>query len=243
MSLLFCRSRLKLPLPYKKAYSRNSRAWESCRLCQTRSDAGAARNRFIERIQTTFCSPLPAFSPAEIEEEIKVLQDIPWLLSPLVEAEQAEHPTLQQEYESLLTLEALQTITSQCLQKLQCLREAAESQMRLCPDCAAGDAGSCSPAYVPPKDLTCGQTSVLAAPLLCYSSFQELRDLFALKLQVARLNQEIAMQKVLMAELLPALEPGLDAEASALRLYRALYTELCEGGRRFPALVRDELAE
>ncbi|NWJ09259.1 TEDC2 protein, partial [Crypturellus undulatus] len=242
MSLLFCRSRLKLPLPYRKAYSRNSRAWESCRFCQTRADAAAARNRFIERIQTTFCSPLPAFSPAEIEEEIKVLQDVPSLLSQSVEAEPAEHPTLQQEYESLLTLKGLQTIASQCLHKLQRLREAAESHARLCPDCAAG-AGICSPAHAPPRDMACGWAAGLAAPLLCYSSLQELQDLFALKLHVAMLNQEIAMQKVTMDELLPALDSSLRAEASALQLYRAVYTQLCEGGRRFPALVRDELVE
>ncbi|NXA37482.1 TEDC2 protein, partial [Eudromia elegans] len=242
MSLLFCRSRLKLPLPYRKAYSRNSRAWESCRLCQTRADAAAARNRFIERIQTTFCSPLPAFSPAEIEEEMKVLQDVPSLLNQFMEAEHTEHPTLQEEYESLLTLEGLHTVASQCLQKLQHLREAAESQLRLCPDCT-GPAGSSSPAYIPPRDLACGLTGVLTAPLLCYSSFRELRDLFALKSQVAMLNQEIAMQKVMMAELLPALESGLPPEASAAQLYRALYTQLCEGGKRFPVLVRDELAE
>ncbi|KFQ00545.1 Uncharacterized protein C16orf59, partial [Leptosomus discolor] len=127
MLLLFCRCHLKLPLPYRKAYSRNSRAWEWCHLCQTSADAAAARNRFIERIRTTFCSPLPAFSPAEIEEELKVLQDVPSLLSQYVEAEPAgkekkNHPTLQRDYESLLTLEGLQTTVSQCLHKLQLLR-------------------------------------------------------------------------------------------------------------------------
>jgi len=37
---------------------------------------------------------------------------------------------------------------------------------------------------------------MLAVPLLCYSSFQELSDLFALKLKVSILHQEIALQKV-----------------------------------------------
>ncbi|KAM7091317.1 tubulin epsilon and delta complex protein 2 isoform 1-T1 [Ciconia maguari] len=233
---------LKLPLPYRKAYSRNSRAWERCRLCQTSADAAAARNRFIERIQTTFCSPMPAFSPAEIEEELKVLQDVPSLLSQYVEAEPADHPTLQREYESLLTLEGLQTTISQCLHKLQLLQAAVESQMRLRPDCT-GDVGNCSPACVPPRGQTCDSAGVLAVPLLCYSSFQELRDLFALKLQVSMLHQEIALQKVMMAELLPVLESRLYPEASAAQLYRAIYTQLCEGGKRFPVLVRDELAD
>ncbi|KFQ93288.1 Uncharacterized protein C16orf59, partial [Nipponia nippon] len=239
MLLLLCRCQLKLPLPYRKAYSRNSRAWERCRLCQTSADAAAARTCFIERIQTTFGSPMPAFSPAEIEEELKVLQDVPSLLKQYVEAEPAgkekgaeDHPTLQREYESLLTLEGLQTTVSQCLQKLQLLQA----------DCT-GDVGSGSPACVPPRGQTCGSASMLAVPLLCYSSFQELRDLFALKLQVSMLHQGIALQKVMMAELLPVLESRLCPGASAAQLYRAIHTQLCEGGERFPVLVRDELAD
>ncbi|KFQ66719.1 Uncharacterized protein C16orf59, partial [Pelecanus crispus] len=236
MLLLFCRCQLKLPLPYRKAYSRNSRAWERCYLRQTSADAAAARNRFIERIQTTvsfLSSPPPSTStPAEIEKELKVLQDVPSLLSQYVEAEPAAQPTLEREYESLLTLEGLQTTVSQSLHKLQLLRV----------DCT-GDVGSCSPACVPPKGQMCDSASVLAVPLLCYSSLQELRNLFALKLQVSMLHQEIALQKVMMAELLPVLESRLYPEASAAQLYRAIYTQLCEGGKRFPVLVRDELAD
>ncbi|NXN50578.1 TEDC2 protein, partial [Rynchops niger] len=228
---------LKLPLPYRKAYSRNSRAWERCCLLQTSADAAAARNRFIERIQTTVSfpsSPPPPTStcPAKIEEELKVLQDVPSLLSQYVEAELADHPTLQRDYESLLTLEGLQTMVSQCLHKLQLLQA----------DCTE-DVGSCSPACVPPRGQTCDSAGVLAVPLLCYSSFQELRDLFALKLQVSMLHQEIALQQITMAELLPVLESRLSPEASAAQLYRAIYTQLCEGGKRFPVLVRDELTD
>ncbi|XP_069726646.1 tubulin epsilon and delta complex protein 2 [Phaenicophaeus curvirostris] len=229
---------LKLPLPYRKAYSRNARAWERCRLCQTSADAAAARNSFIERIQTTFCSPVPAFSPAEIEEELKVLQDVPSLLSQYVEAEPEEHPTLQREYERLLTLEGLQTTVSQCLHKLHLLQAAVESQMKLCPDCSE-EAGSCSPTWAQP----CDGAGLLARPLLSYSSLQELRDLFALKLQVSMLHQQIALQKVMMTELLPVLESRPHPEASTAQLYRAIYTLLCEGGKRFPVLVRDELPD
>ncbi|XP_071880171.1 tubulin epsilon and delta complex protein 2 isoform X2 [Anas platyrhynchos] len=233
---------LKLPHPYRKAYSRNCRAWERSRLCQTSADAAAARKRFTERIQTTFCSPMPALSPAEIEEELKVLQDVPSLLRQYVEAEPADHPTLQREYESLLTLEGLQSTVSQCLRKLQLLQAAVESQKRLHPDCT-GDVGSCCPACVPARGRSCGGAGTLAVPLLWYSSFQELRDLFALKLQVSMLHQEIALQKLTMTELLPVLESEACPEASAAQLYRAIYTQLCEGGKRFPVLVRDELAD
>ncbi|NWX71798.1 TEDC2 protein, partial [Alca torda] len=222
---------LKLPLPYRKAYSRNSRAWERC-LRQTSADAAAARNRFIERIQTTVSFSAHRPLPRACEEELKVLQDVPSLLSHYVEAELVDHPTLQREYESLLTLEGLQTMVSQCLHKLQLLRA----------DCTE-DIGSCSPACVPPRGQTCDRAGVLAVPLLCYSSFQELRDLFALKLQVSMLHQEIALQQVTMAELLPVLESRLYPEASAAQLYRAIYTQLCEGGKRFPVLVRDKLTD
>ncbi|NXQ44177.1 TEDC2 protein, partial [Catharus fuscescens] len=219
---------LKLPLLYRKAYSRNSRAWERCRLCQTSADAAAARTRFMERIQTTVSFPS---SPAEIEEELRGLQDVPSYLRQYVEAEPADHPTLQGEYESLLTLEGLQTAVCQCLQKLQLLRT----------DCT-GDMGSCSPACVPARGQTCDSADMLAVPLLCYSSLQELRDLFALKLQVSMLHQEIALQKVMMAELLPVLEPRPFLEGSA-GLFRAIHTQLCEGGQRFPVLVSDELLD
>ncbi|NWT31806.1 TEDC2 protein, partial [Cardinalis cardinalis] len=225
---------LKLPLPYRKAYSRNSRAWERCRLCQTSADAAAARTHFMERIQTTVSFPSrhrPTPSPAEIEEELRGLQDVPSRLRQYMEAEPADPPTLQGEYESLLTLEGLQSTVSQCLQKLQLLQE----------DCP-GDVGSCSPACVPARGQTCDSADMLAVPLLCYSSLQELRDLFALKLQVSMLHQEIALQKVMMAELLPVLEarPWLEGSAG---LFRAIHSQLCQGGRRFPVLVRDELLD
>ncbi|NXB38068.1 TEDC2 protein, partial [Eulacestoma nigropectus] len=224
---------LKLPLPYRKAYSRSSRAWERCRLCQTSADAAAARTRFMERIQTTvsFPSRHGVQLLCKIEEELRGLQDVSSRLRQYVEAEPADPPTLEGEYESLLTLEGLQTTVSQCLQKLQLLQA----------DCT-GDVGSCSPACVPARGQTGDSADMLAVPLLCYSSLQELRDLFALKLQVSMLHQEIALQKVMMAELLPVLEPRPFLEGSA-GLFRAIHTQLCEGGQRFPVLVRDELLD
>ncbi|XP_048817611.1 tubulin epsilon and delta complex protein 2 [Lagopus muta] len=232
---------LELPLPYRKAHTRNSRAWEKCRLCHTSADAAAARTRFMERTQSTFCSPMSTLSPAEIEEELKALQDVPSRLSLYVEAESADHPTLQREYESLLTLEGLQSAVSQFLHQLQLLRAAVESQRRLHPDCT-GDQGGCCAAHAAGARV-CGSAGTLAVPLLCYSRLQELRDLFALKLQVSMLHQEIALQKLTMTELLPVLDTRPCPGATAAQLYRAMYTQLCEGGGRFPVLVQDELAD
>lgn len=44
---------------------------------------------FLKLLLFEFCSPVLAFSPAEIEEELKVLQDVPSILSQCVEAELA----------------------------------------------------------------------------------------------------------------------------------------------------------
>lgn len=232
---------LELPLPYRKAHTRNSRAWEKCRLCHTSADAAAARTRFTERIQSSFCSPTPTLSPAEIEKELKALQDVPSRLSLYVEAESADHPTLQREYESLLTLEGLQSTVSQCLHKLQLLRAAVESQRKLHPDCTGNQRDCCAACAAGAR--VCGSAGTLAVPLLCYSRLQELRDLFALKLQVSMLHQQIALQKLTMTELLPVLDSRPCPGTSVAQLYRAMYTQLCEGGGRFPVLVRDELAD
>lgn len=52
-----------------------------------------------------------------------------------------------------------------------------------------------------------------------------------------------ASTQVLIAELLPVVESRLPQEDSPSHLYRAVYTQLCEGGERFPVLVNDELPD
>ncbi|XP_019363205.1 PREDICTED: uncharacterized protein C16orf59 homolog isoform X2 [Gavialis gangeticus] len=235
-------SLLKLPPLYRKTYSRNSRLWETCCLCQTSATAAATRNHFVERIQTTFCPSTPTISPAEIEEEVNALHDAYTLLSHHFKAENTGHTTWQSEYECLLTLEGLQTTVSQCLNKLQQLRRAAESQERL-QACCTGGAGCPSADCTPFRGRRCGNMSVLAVPLLYYSSLQELRDITALKLQVAMLWQKINVQKVMITELLPVLEYRIHHKDSVSHLYRAVYTLLCEDGERFPVLVNDELSD
>ncbi|XP_038276026.1 tubulin epsilon and delta complex protein 2 [Dermochelys coriacea] len=236
-------SSLKLPRPYRKAYSRNSRQWEKCHLCQSSSATAAARSRFLERMQSTFCSSAPAFSPAEIEEGVMVLRDARSLLSQYMEAETTGYPIWEKEYECLLTLEGLQDTASQCLHKLQLLRAAAESQMVVYPADCAHKTGTSPADCAPLRGRRCGDTGVLATPLLFYSSCQELRDMATLKLQVVMLRQQIDIQKVLIAELLPILESRLPCGDSPSPLYRAIYTQLCEGGERFPVLMNDELPD
>uniref|UniRef100_A0A8D0H6L7 Tubulin epsilon and delta complex protein 2 n=1 Tax=Sphenodon punctatus TaxID=8508 RepID=A0A8D0H6L7_SPHPU len=234
-------SLLMLPLSYRKVYSRNSRLWEKCCLRHISPAAAAARNHFIEKMQATFCSSTAPFSPAEVEEEVTLLQDAYSLLSQCMEAQSAGNMTWEKEYEGFLIMEGLQAIASQCLHKLQLLREAMVSQTRLCPaDCSWSKehppADGC-----PYRRQMCGDA--LATPLLFYSSFQELKDMEALKLQVAMLHQQIDIQKAMAAELLPMLESRLSQDGALPLLYRAVYTQLCEAGEHFPVLVNDELPD
>lgn len=69
-----------------------------------------------------------------------------------------------------------------------------ESQRKLHPDCTGNQRDCCAACAAGAR--VCGSAGTLAVPLLCYSRLQELRDLFALKLQVSMLHQQIALQKV-----------------------------------------------
>ncbi|XP_062999187.1 tubulin epsilon and delta complex protein 2 [Elgaria multicarinata webbii] len=238
-------SELKLPLPYKKAFSKYTRLLEKCRLCQTTPDAAVARNRFMEKLQATFCSPSPAFSPAEVRKELMHLRDVYSLVRQHMEAENpaslGENPPWERQYESLLTLEGLQTIVDQCLDKVDKLSEAMSSHSKMFPAhsaCSKECSSVCCASLGKPR---CRDVETVGPPpLLFYSSLKELKDMEALKLNVAMLHQRLEIQKAMEAELLPLLEPGAVQEGSRALLYRAVYTLLCEGGEHFPVLVHDE---
>ncbi|XP_034987945.1 tubulin epsilon and delta complex protein 2 isoform X1 [Zootoca vivipara] len=236
---------MKLPHPYGKAFSRYTRLGEKCRLCKTSPEAVAARNSFMEKLQATFCLPSLAFSPVEVKEEFKHLRDIHSHVSQCMEAETTEslgeNPTWQRQYESLLTLEGLQTIVGQCLDKVHQLREAMESHSKLFPANSTCSEGCSSAWCASPGSQRCWDVETVGPlPLLSYSSLEELKEMEALRLQVAMLRQQLEIQKAMEAELLPLLEPGRIQESSRASLYRAIYTLLCEGGERFPVFVHDE---
>nr|XP_025035884.1 tubulin epsilon and delta complex protein 2 isoform X3 [Pelodiscus sinensis] len=210
------------------------RLGEKCHLSQSSPTAAAAQNGFLERVQATFCSSAPALSPAELEEQVTVLRDAHSLLSQSLEAESTGHSAWEREYECLLTLEGLQDAAAQCLHKLQLLRTAAAAQMALQPAACGSGAGPSPAGCTLLRGRRCGQMGVLARPLLFYSTGRELRDMAALKLRVAMLRQKINIQKVSRAELLSILESRRPGEPPPSLLYRAVYTQLCEGGDVFP---------
>uniref|UniRef100_A0A6J0UV69 Tubulin epsilon and delta complex protein 2 isoform X1 n=2 Tax=Pogona vitticeps TaxID=103695 RepID=A0A6J0UV69_9SAUR len=238
-------SLLELPLPYRKAFTRYTRLLEKCGVCQTSPTAAAAKGHFMEKLQATFLSPSLAFSPAEVREELARIREVCSVvregMDSEISASQGENPTWERQYESLLTVEGLQSIIKECLDKVHQLREAMESHSKLLPaGTACGEKCSSGCCASLGKQRCWEATTVGPPPLLVYSSLKELKEMEALKLNIARLHQQLEIQKAMEAELLPLLEPGRLPEGTEASLYRAISTLLCEGSETFPVLVKDE---
>ncbi|XP_017713988.1 PREDICTED: uncharacterized protein C16orf59 homolog isoform X4 [Rhinopithecus bieti] len=189
---------LRLPAAFRKAASQNLRLWVQLSSLQTSDsmDAAAAKTQFLQNMQTASGGSQPRLSAAEVEAEARRLRKACSLLRLRVRKELSAAPVdWMQEYRCLLTLEGLQAMVGQCLQRLQELRAAVAERPPL--PCPVGR---------PPRALlSCGGGAepTWSPQLLVYSSTQELQTLAALKLRVAVLDQQIHLEKVLMAELLP----------------------------------------
>ncbi|KAK9393242.1 putative protein C16orf59 like [Crotalus adamanteus] len=242
-------SSLKLPLPYQKAFSKYVRLLEKCQDLKTDPEAAVPKRQFLERLQATFFSPTPAFTPAEVKQELVHLRELHLLITQHMEAESpealGENPTWDREYESLMTLQALQEVVEQHLSKLDQMREALVSHAEFASLCLSDEEenehdclGFC---HAPLGEQDCCDPDLPGPPpLLFYSSLDELKEMEALKLQVAMLNQKLQIQTAMETELLPLLEPGRLPEGSRPSVIRAMYSLLCEGGEHVPVLVKDE---
>ncbi|XP_042777591.1 tubulin epsilon and delta complex protein 2 isoform X2 [Panthera leo] len=226
---------LRLPMAYRKAASRNSRLWAQLSSAQTSDSmdaAATAKTQFLQKMQMTSGGPGSGLSAAAVEAEVGLLRTACLLLRRRMEEVLSADPAdCMQEYRCLLTLEGLQAITEQCLHRLQELRAVGGQQL-----------GPWPVGRRPGASLPCGGgTDPLWSPqLLLYSSTQELQTLEALRLRLAMLDQQIHLEKVLMAELLPLV--GTQGP-HWLALCRAVHSLLCEGGERFLTVLRDEPAD
>ncbi|XP_040315294.1 tubulin epsilon and delta complex protein 2 isoform X3 [Herpailurus yagouaroundi] len=227
---------LRLPMAYRKAASRNSRLWAQLSSTQTSDSvdaAATAKTQFLQKMQMTSGGPGSGLSAAAVEAEVGLLRTACSLLRRRMEEVLSADPAdCMQEYRCLLTLEGLQAITEQCLHRLQELRAAVVGQQL----------GPWPVGRRPGASLPCGGgTDPIWSPqLLLYSSTQELQTLEALRLRVAMLDQQIHLEKVLMAELLPLVGTQ---RPHWLALCRAVHSLLCEGGERFLTVLRDEPAD
>ncbi|XP_040315292.1 tubulin epsilon and delta complex protein 2 isoform X2 [Herpailurus yagouaroundi] len=226
---------LRLPMAYRKAASRNSRLWAQLSSTQTSDSvdaAATAKTQFLQKMQMTSGGPGSGLSAAAVEAEVGLLRTACSLLRRRMEEVLSADPAdCMQEYRCLLTLEGLQAITEQCLHRLQELRAVVGQQL-----------GPWPVGRRPGASLPCGGgTDPIWSPqLLLYSSTQELQTLEALRLRVAMLDQQIHLEKVLMAELLPLVGTQ---RPHWLALCRAVHSLLCEGGERFLTVLRDEPAD
>ncbi|XP_047390296.1 tubulin epsilon and delta complex protein 2 [Sciurus carolinensis] len=226
---------LQLPVNFRKVASQNSRLWAQLNSTQTSDSTDAtstAKAQFLQKLQGTSGWPGPRLSAMEIEVEAQRLRKACVLLRLRMQQELSSAPAdWMQEYSCLLILEGLQAIVGQYLQRLQVLRAAVREQLP----------GPCLVERPPQASSPCGGgvDPSWSPQLLLYSSTQELQTLATLKLRVAMLDQQIHLEKVLMAELLPLVSTQ---EPQGLALYRAVHSLLCEGGERFLTILRDDPA-
>ncbi|XP_026536526.1 tubulin epsilon and delta complex protein 2 [Notechis scutatus] len=205
-------SSLKLPLPYQKAFSKYVRLLEKCQDLKTDPEAAVAKSQFLEKLQATALG---------------------------------ENPTWDREYESLVTVQALQEVVEQHLGKLDQMREALVSHAEFASLCTNDkddtDHDSLGFCHAPLGGRTCSDPDSLGPPrLLFYSSLDELKEMEALKWQVAMLDQKLQIQAAMETELLPLLEPGRLPESSRPSAIRAVYSLMCESEEHVPVLVKDE---
>ncbi|MBN3275908.1 TEDC2 protein, partial [Polyodon spathula] len=195
---------LQLPLGWRKQCLKHSRLWDKVSLSQT--NPGVERTRFIERLQSSVSLALKSEYPASASWE--------------------------RDYESMLTIEALQETVSKLLYQTKELKEAVEAWEDVFPG------GCCSPGTGSLRGKTISDT-----PVLRYSGVQELKELEMLKHSVNVLQQQIEIHKVMSEELTPWFPPMLSSGCPDPALTRGLYSLLGEGGQQFPALVLDNVPD
>ncbi|KAJ8786561.1 hypothetical protein J1605_006050 [Eschrichtius robustus] len=172
-------------------------------------------------------------SATEVEAEVRHLQKACLLLRLRMGEELTADPKgWMQEYRCLLTLEELQAIVGQCLHRLR----------ELCTAVVEQQLGPWPEGRFPRASLPCGGEAdpIWSPQLLLYSSTQELQTLASLRLRVAMLHQQIHLEKVLMAELLPLVSKQEPLGPPWLALCRAVHSLLCEGGQCFLTILRED---
>ncbi|XP_005391484.1 PREDICTED: uncharacterized protein C16orf59 homolog isoform X4 [Chinchilla lanigera] len=230
---------LQLPMAFRKVASRNSCLWTRLNSTQT-SDAtdatSAAKTQFLQKMQRSSSISSSRFSAVEVEMEAQCLQKACALLRLRMQEELSAAPEdWMQEYRCLLTLEGLQAMAGQCLHKVQELCTALTEQLP----------GPCLMGRPLKASLPCGDRVCTSwgPQLLLYSSTQELQTLATLRLRVAMLEQQVHLEKVLMAELLPMVSTQEPQGQPWLALCRAAYSLLCEGGERFLTILQEDPAD
>ncbi|XP_004864703.1 uncharacterized protein C16orf59 homolog isoform X2 [Heterocephalus glaber] len=240
---------LQLPMAFRKAAYRNSCLWTQLNSTQTSDATDAtsdAKTQFLQKMQMASSISSSRFSPVEVEMEVHCLQKACALLRLRMEEELSAAPVdWMQEYRCLLTLEGLQAMVGQCLHKLQELCAGFEFRAFGMLALTEQLPGPCLMGRPLQASLPCGSRVCTSwgPQLLLYSNTQELQTLATLRLRVAMLEQQIHLEKVLMAELLPMVSTQEARGPPWLALCRAAHSLLCEGGERFLTILQEDPAD
>ncbi|GCB68026.1 hypothetical protein scyTo_0000804 [Scyliorhinus torazame] len=225
-------SALKLPLEWRKQRSRNARLRE--RVSTGDTEQIQEKASFMQRLQSAFHSQLPTINYAQIEKQLDNIREFYKCIDQYVHTDPMLNSSgplsWQHEYESLQILERCQDTVSSLFHQIQQLMDAEAFWVKF---------GNC-------RRLSfkmCNGFGSECAPLLFYSSLQDLKEMEALRFQVQTLQKQIQIQKAMAEELLPILLSSGPPEQSPYHLYRAVYSQLCEGGEQFPTLVLDNIPE
>nr|XP_042139607.1 tubulin epsilon and delta complex protein 2 isoform X2 [Peromyscus maniculatus bairdii] len=196
----------------------------------------AAKTQFLHKLQVASGCSSHRPGAAEVEAHARSLKKACTLLRLHMQKELSAAPAdWMQEYRCLLVLEGLRTMAGQCLHRIQALQAAATGGL---PELSLVE----KPTQA--SSLCGGETDSSWSPeLLLYSDTKELQTLATLKLRVAMLDQQIHLEKVLMAELLPLINTQEPGGPPCLALCRAAYSLLCEGGEHFLTVLRDDPAD
>ncbi|XP_063790752.1 tubulin epsilon and delta complex protein 2 [Pseudophryne corroboree] len=224
---------LKLPMEYRQEYMRNSRLWE--KFYETQVHVPASRPSFIQRLQTTFLPEAPQLSLFEIEEEAARLQRAVESVQQNIDTAtnwQGSGPTHWQNYQSLLLLDVLQEEVARCHAEVQKLQMVAEQYRSWAEKLSINT--MCT------ESVGCPVMYRRSPPVIIYSNYIELCELTLSRLRVLEFQQKIYLQKVLSEELLAEADSQCQGSSASCTLLRALYTQLCEGGKLFPVLVQDD---
>ncbi|XP_078274642.1 uncharacterized protein tedc2 isoform X2 [Rhinoraja longicauda] len=225
-------SSLELPAAWRKQRSRNTCLWG--KVSKSKATDVQERARFMERVESAFHSQLPTVSNAEIEQQLDNIYDLCRSINQCLDTDPLLYSPdavgWKQECDRVQTLEICQETLPSLHHQLQQLKGAATRWKNL--------GGGWRPALT-----TCRFVGSEGAPLLLYCSLQELKQMETLRFQVQTLQQHIHIQRAMAEELLPLLLSPQSSDQSHRHLYRAVYSLLCEGGERFPALVLDNIPD
>ncbi|KAL4658148.1 hypothetical protein GN956_G2926 [Arapaima gigas] len=229
------------PFQFFPAWRAESAKWNRLwdKVLSKLSEAVAERRLFTERLQSMFHVMWPHGSPMDTRTKVDQLARFCRAMTHCYQNElqrarmgQLSEACWKRKYESILMLEGLEKLVVDLLRQVEQLKKESDAW-----NCLWPSAHCCLRRRWPWEDPFC----LPLCPTLTYTSEAELKELEALRLRVALLEQEIQLhQQALNEDLRPYLTSMLSSkDCPSPAVLRSLYSLLGEGGLQFPAVVLD----